>query len=264
MLTPANMLSDEAIAPEPDAHTHSHTTEIEDLALDFTTTTTQKPQRVPPRPDAETRSGYSRLNTSRRVLAVKSRFSHVALTFAVVKQHFCWLTVPPCYSRCANQCWVFIWLVAAILPHTKTTSRGSGQEQVTYLPGVPERQQRRLTYFARAALRGNNTHVVNTSDTKFTMKHCQSSKREETSGHCFNVMAVCELLRGPSPTHIWLERKVWFTRTTANIYFGLVKSRLRLCFWSKHKACGMARLYKLITSKHWLHFPHVFNDSVWH
>lgn len=136
MLTPANMLSAEAIAPEPDAHTHTHTQpRLKTSRWISQQQQHKKPQRVPPGPGAETRRGYSRLNTWRRVLVVKSRFSHVALTFAVVKQHFCWLTVPPCYSRCANQCWVFIWLVAAILPHTKTTSRGSGQEQVTYPPG---------------------------------------------------------------------------------------------------------------------------------
>lgn len=242
MLTPANMLSAEAIAPEPDARTHTYThTQHTQPRLKTSRWISQqqqqqhkKPQRVPPRPGAETRRGYSRLNTWRLVLAVKSRFSHVALTFAVVKQHFCWLTVPPCYSRCANQCWVFIWLVAAILPHTKTTSRGSGQEQVTYPPGVPARHQRRLTYFARAALRSNNTHVVNTSDTKFTMKHCQSSSREETSSHCFNVMAVWELLRvsycDPN-SHLTSKKSVFEVKHRQHEFFWL-NSRLKLCFWS--------------------------------
>lgn len=179
MLTLANMLSAEAIAPEPDTHARTHNRDWRPRVgfHNNNNNTTKKPQGVPPKPGTETRCGYSRLNTWRRVLAVKSRFSHVALTFAVVKQHFCWLTVPPCYSRCANQCWVFIWLVAAILPHTKTTSRGSGQEQVTYPPGVPERHQRRLTYFARAALRSNNTHVANTPGTKFTMKRRHRARK---------------------------------------------------------------------------------------
>lgn len=44
-----------------------------------------------------------------------------------MKQHFCWLTVPPCYSCSANQCRVFIWLVAILSsPHTHATPHHGG------------------------------------------------------------------------------------------------------------------------------------------
>lgn len=86
---------------------------------------TKTPSRVSTR--STNACGYLRFNTFGRVLAVKFRLSEAALTFAIVKQHFCWLTVPPCYSCSANQCRVFIWLVAILSsPHTHATPHHGG------------------------------------------------------------------------------------------------------------------------------------------
>ncbi|CAK6972344.1 Hypothetical predicted protein [Scomber scombrus] len=48
-----------------------------------------------------------------------------ALTFAVVEQHFCWLTVPPCYS-CSAKPMLSVYLAGSCYPPPhQTTSRGS-------------------------------------------------------------------------------------------------------------------------------------------
>lgn len=98
--------------------------------MDFTTKKTPRPVS----PSSANACSYLQINTFGRVLAVKSRLPEVALTFAVVKQHFCWLTVPPCYSCSANQYWVFIWLVLLSSP-TPNHITGLRRYQLKLPPG---------------------------------------------------------------------------------------------------------------------------------
>lgn len=125
-----------------------HTAEIEDLELDpfflppsssspltAKNTTSRSGQRAPKKTPRVATYDFNTFSAASS--PVKSRFSDAALTFAVVKQHFCWLTVPPCYSRCANQRGVFIWLVARYPPPHQKPHHGA-------LPRALSAQTRRI------------------------------------------------------------------------------------------------------------------------